>query len=128
MVVVKNRYENKVKKDIDKNGQKKNDKNRKETKYVWAPFSEAIFLVTADARESKFSFSVPIIPLHGLYYSSKDKHKYTAQELKDYFVVLNVRKDDQLVYYLKKGVVVIIGYSEDDLVIVNGEENDDEEG
>ncbi|ACP35455.1 conserved hypothetical protein [Sulfolobus islandicus L.S.2.15] len=124
MVVLKSRSGKQVKKDAGNTG---NKENKKAVKYVWLSSNKAIFLATADAKESKYSVSVPIIPLHGLYYSSKDKQKYTSKELSDYFVILNVKKDDQLVYYLRKGVVVIIGYSEDNLVIVsdeNGENND----
>ncbi|ACP35849.1 conserved hypothetical protein [Sulfolobus islandicus L.S.2.15] len=123
MVVLKSRFDKRVKKDtFNKNGK------RKEIKYVWVASNKAIFLVTAEAKESKYSYSAPIIPLHGIYYSSKDRKKYTAKELNDYFVVLNVRKDDQLVYYLKKGVVVIIGYSEDNVLIVYDEENGEGNG
>jgi len=81
---------------------------------------KAIFLVTGEPRESKYSYGIPIIPLHG-YYRSNGK-SYTAKELSDYFVVLNVPKDADI-DELKGKRVVILGYDEDALYI---DENNDE--
>ena len=83
--------------------------------------------MTGNPRENKYSFSVPIIPLHGIYYSSKDKRKYTAKELSDYFVVLNIDEEDADALKGKK--VVVLGYSENEALFVpndeGGDDNDD---
>ena len=89
---------------------------------------KAIFIITGEPRESKYSYSVPIIPLHGIYYSSKDKRKYTAKELSDYFVVLNIDKDDADALKGKK--IVVLGYNEDETLFVpadGGDKNGDSE-
>jgi hypothetical protein len=102
---------NSVKKD---DGRTKGD--RKKVKYVYLSSKKAVFLVTGEPRESKYSYSVPIIPLHGIYYSSKDKRKYTAKELGDYFVVLNIDEEDADALKGKK--VVVMGYNESETLFV----------
>ena len=104
---------NSVKKD---DGRQKGD--RKKVKYVYLSSKKAVFLVTGEPRESKYSYSVPIIPLHGIYYSSKDKRKYTAKELVDYFVMLNIDKEDADA--LKDKKVVVLGYNESETLFVPG--------
>ncbi len=53
--------------------------DHKKVKYVWVYSKKAIYLVTGEPRESKYSLGVPIIPLHGYYKSGKEL--YTAKEL-----------------------------------------------
>lgn len=108
----------KSKSQVNKNIAKKSD--GKKVKYVWIASRKAIFLVIDDPKESKYSYGVTIQPLYGYYKS--DGKSYTPKELSDYQVILNVKKDDELLKYLKKGKVVIIGYSEDDVIIVEGGE------
>jgi hypothetical protein len=91
---------------------------RNKVKYVWLLSKKAVFLVTGEPRKSKYSYSVPIIPLQGLYYSSKDKRKYTAKELNDYYVMLNIDKDDADALKGKK--VVVMGYNESETLFVPG--------
>ncbi|BFI76787.1 hypothetical protein [Sulfurisphaera ohwakuensis] len=80
--------------------------------------------MTGKPREAKYSYSVPIIPLHG-YYKTKGK-SYTAKELTDYYVVLNIDKDDGLIDVIKEGVkLIVLGYSEDEVLV---DENKDDEG
>jgi len=112
------------------NSNKKDDgrpkDDRKKVKYVYLSSRKAVFLVTGEPRESKYSYSVPIIPLHGIYYSSKDKRKYTAKELSDYYVVLNIDKDDADALKGKK--VVVMGYNESEMLFITadgGDENGD---
>jgi hypothetical protein len=107
------------------NGNKSSEKgDRKKIKYVWLASEKAIFLITGDIKESKYSYSVPIIPLHGIYYSSKDKRKYTAKELSDYFVVLNIDKDDADALKGKK--LIVLGYNESETLFVpRGDDNGD---
>ena len=100
----------------------------KKIKYVYLSSKKAVFLVTGNPRENKYSFSVPIIPLHGLYYSSKDKHKYTAKELANYYVVLNIDEEDAEALKGKK--IVVLGYSESEILLVpadGGDKNGDSE-
>jgi hypothetical protein len=94
--------------------------NRNKIIYVWLSSHKAIFIVTGEPKESKYSYGVPIIPLHG-YYKSKKK-SYTAFELRDYYVVLNLPKDADI-KGLKGKRVVIMGYDKDELYI---DENNDE--
>jgi len=103
-----------------KDGGRPEKGDRKKVKYVWVSSKKAIFLVTGEPRESKYSYGIPIIPLHG-YYRSNGK-SYTAKELSDYFVVLNVPKDADI-DELRGKRVVILGYDEDALYI---DQNDDE--
>jgi len=118
---------NKSKPNSDKKDDGRPKDDRKKVKYVYLSSKKAIFLVTGEPRESKYSYSVPIIPLHGLYYSSKDKRKYTAKELVDYFVVLNIDKEDADALRGKK--IVVLGYSENEALFVpndeGGDDNDD---
>jgi hypothetical protein len=101
--------------------------DRKKAKYIYLSSKKAVFLVTGEPRESKYSYSVPVIPLHGLYYSSKDKHRYTAKELANYYVVLNIDKEDADALRGKK--IVVLGYSENEALFVpndeGGDDNDD---
>jgi hypothetical protein len=102
--------------------------DRKKVKYVWVSSRKAVFLVTGEPRESKYSYSVPIIPLHGIYYSSKDKRKYTAKELSDYFVVLNIDEEDADALKGKK--VVVMGYNDNEMLVITangGDKNGDSE-
>jgi len=83
---------------------------------VWISSKKAVFLVTGEPRESKYSYSVPIIPIHGLYYSSKEKRRYTAKELGDYYTILNIDKDDANA--IKGKTIVVIGYTENETLFV----------
>jgi hypothetical protein len=112
---------------VRKNVYKKfSQNNRREVKYVWLASKKAIFLITGDIKESKYSYSVPIVPLHGIYYSSKDKRKYTANELSDYYVYLNIDEEDADALKGKK--LVVMGYDEDELLFVtmDGVNDDDD--
>jgi hypothetical protein len=105
-------FKSKSNKSKKPNGSKKGD--RKKVKYVWVSSKKAIFLVTGEPRESKYSIGIPIIPLHG-YYSSKGE-SYTAKELSDFYVILNLPKDFDIDEWKGKKVV-IIGYDQDALCI-----------
>jgi hypothetical protein len=89
---------------------------------VYLSLKKAIFIITGEPRESKYSYGVPIIPLHGYYRA--DGKTYTAKELSDYYVVLNLPKDADIAG-LKGKKVVILGYDKDELYI---DENDENEG
>ena len=89
---------------------------------MWLSSRKAIFIITGEPKESKYSYGVPIIPLHGYYRA--DGKRYTAKELSDYFVVLNLPKDADI-SELKGKRVVILGYGKDALYI---DENDEEGG
>jgi len=112
------------------NSDKKDDgrpkDDRKKVKYVWLSSKKAIFIITGEPRESKYSYSVPIIPLHGIYYSSKDKRKYTAKELGDYFVVLNIDEEDADALKGKK--VVVMGYNESETLLITDNGGDEKNG
>jgi len=110
-----------------KKGDKKDNepaKQKKETKYVWLLSNKAVFLVTGDPKESKYSYGVPIIPLFGYYRS--DGKRYTAKELSDYYVILNLPKDANL-DELKGKKLVILGFDEDEIYIEREEEDEKEE-
>jgi len=92
----------------------------KKVKYVWLSSHKAIFIITGEPRESKYSYGIPIIPLHGYYKANGES--YTAKELSEYFVVLNLPKDADI-SELKGKRVVILGYDQDALYI---DQNDDE--
>jgi len=98
---------------------------RKKVKYVWVSSRKAIFIIAGEPRESKCSYGIPIIPLHG-YYRSKGK-SYTAKELCDYYVVLNLPKEADI-SQLKGKRVVILGYDQDVLYIANDNDEDEGEG
>jgi hypothetical protein len=100
---------------------------RKKVKYVWLSSHKAIFIITGEVKESKYSYGVPIIPLHG-YYRSNGK-SYTAKELSDYYVILNLPKDADI-DELRGKKVVILGYDQDALYIGENEtdEGEDEGG
>jgi len=109
---------------VRKNNNKKfTQNNRRDVKYVWLASKKAVFIITGEPRESKYSYSVSIVPLHGIYYSSKDRRKYKANELNDYFVVLNIDKDDADALKGKK--LVVMGYDEDELLFVTADGGDD---
>jgi len=95
---------------------------RKKVKYVWLSSKKAIYIITGEPRESKYSYGVPIIPLHG-YYKSKGE-SYNAKELSEYFVVLNLPKDADI-DGLKEKRVVIMGYDKDELYIDENETGED---
>ena len=103
------------------NGSKKGD--RKKVKYVYLSSKKAVFLVTGEPRENKYSYGVPIIPLHGYYRA--DGKRYTAKELSDYFVVLNLPKDADI-DGLKEKRVVIMGYDKDEIYIDENETDKNE--
>ena len=86
---------------------------------------KAIFIITGEPRESKYSYGVPIIPLHGYYRA--DGKTYTAKELSDYYVVLNLPKDADI-DGLKGKKVVILGYDKDALYIDENDEGEEEGG
>lgn len=96
-----------------------NDKRK--VKYVWLSSRKAIFLVTGEPRESKYSYGIPIIPLLG-YYRANGK-SYTAEELRNYYVVLNLPKDADI-SELEGKKAVIVGYGKDALYIDENETND----
>ena len=110
-----------------KNGNKKDNGrsekgDHKKVKYVWVSSKKAIYLVTGEPRESKYSYGVPIIPLHGYYKSGKES--YTAKELSDYYVILNLPKDADI-DGLKEKRVVIKGYDKDEIYIDENETDED---
>gem|GEM_PF-1008163 len=90
----------------------------KKVKYVWLSSHKAIFIITGEPRESKYSYGIPIIPLHGYYKANGES--YTAKELSEYFVVLNLPKDADI-SELKGKRVVILGYDQDALYIDENE-------
>ena len=98
--------------------------NKKEVKYVYLYSRKAVFLITGQPRKNKYSYGVPIIPLHGIYYSSKDKHKYTAKELSEYYVVLNIDAEDADVLRGKK--VVVLGYDDNEMLVITDNGGDDD--
>ncbi|WP_100149706.1 hypothetical protein [Saccharolobus islandicus] len=114
MVVLKRKSQKESNKD---DGRQKGD--RKKVKYVYLASKKAVFLVTGKPRESKYSYGVPILPLHGYYKS--DGKRYTAKELSNYYIILNLDKDDGLIDELEKGKVVVIGYDEKDVLVVEGD-------
>jgi hypothetical protein len=95
---------------------------RKKVKYVWLSSKKAIYIITGEPRESKYSYGVPIIPLHGYYKSGKES--YTAKELSDYYVILNLPKDADI-DGLKEKRVVIMGYDKDEIYINENETGED---
>ena len=110
-----------------KNGNKKDNGrsekgDHKKVKYVWISSKKAIYLVTGKPRESKYSYGVPIIPLHG-YYRANGK-SYTAKELTNYYVILNLPKDADI-DGLKEKRLVVMGYDEDEIYI-DANDNDGE--
>ena len=109
----------KVKQNVNK---KFSQNNRSEIKYVWLASRKAIFIIRGDIKESKYSYGIPIVPLLG-YYKAKDK-TYTAKELSEYYVILNLPKDADI-SELEGKKVVIVGYGKDVLYI---DENNDEKG
>jgi len=108
---------------VKQNVNKKFSQNdKKEVKYVWLSSRKAIFIITGDIKESKYSYGIPIIPLLGYYRSNS--RSYTADELRNYYVVLNLPKDADI-SELEGKKVVIVGYGKDVLYI---DENNDEKG
>jgi hypothetical protein len=114
-------FKSKSNKSKKSNGRSKSD--RKKVKYVWVYSKKAIYLVTGEPRESKYSIGVPIIPLHGYYKSGKKL--YTAKELSDYYVILNLPKDADVDEWKGKRVV-IQGYDQDALYIRENETDKNE--
>jgi len=108
--------------DKKRDGRSEKGDRKKAKKYVYLSSKKAIFIITGEPRESKYSYGVPIIPLHGYYRA--DGKTYTAKELSDYYVVLNLPKDADI-DGLKGKKVVILGYDKDELYI---DENDEEGG
>jgi hypothetical protein len=117
---------NSVKKHDGKRDGRPEKGDQKKVKYVYLSSKKAVFLVTGDIKKSKYSYSVPIIPLHGIYYSSKEKRKYTAKELVGYFVVLNIDEEDANVLKGKK--IVVLGYSENEALFVPANEKERGDG
>ena len=121
-------FRSKSNSDKKDDGRQKSDRKKvnpergdlKKVKYVWLSSHKAIFIITGEPRESKYSYGIPIIPLHGYYKANGES--YTAKELSEYFVVLNLPKDADI-SELKGKRVVILGYDEDALYI---DQNDDE--
>ena len=102
------------------------DGKRKPVKYVYLASKKAVFLVTGGPKESKYSYGVPIIPLHG--YFKADGKKYAAKDLADYYVILNLDKDDGLVDEIRNGVkLVAVGYKEDEVLVVEDDGEGEEE-
>jgi hypothetical protein len=106
-------------------GKKANDRSRR-TIYVELASDEAIFLINGEVRESKYSFGVPIIPLYGNFKSTKEKKVYSADELRDYNVILNVSKDADI-DELKGKRLAVIGFNESE-VLIEDEEDEGGEG
>jgi hypothetical protein len=100
----------------NKRGGRSEKGDRRKVKYVYLISKKAVFLVTGEPRKSKYSYGVPIIPLSGIYCSKKDKRKYTAKELVDYFVVLNIDEEDADT--LKGKRIVVMGYNESETLFV----------
>ena len=110
-------------------GQKKdegNQVNRKTAKYVYLSSRKAVFIITGEARQNKYNYSLPIIPLHGIYYSSREKRKYTARELSDYYVILNIDAEDTDALKGKK--IVVMGYDESETLVIAASGDDDNGG
>jgi hypothetical protein len=107
----------------NKNKNKKDNGRSKERKikYVWLASRKAVFIITGEPRESKYSYGVPIIPLHGYYRS--DGKIYTAKELSDYYVILNLPKDAD-VDELKGKKIVIVGYDDNEVLLTTNEGGD----
>jgi len=95
--------------------------DRKKVIYVWVSSKKAIYLVRGEPRESPYSYGIPIIPLQG-YYRSNGK-TYTAKELSDYYVILNLPKDADVDEWKGK-MVVVQGYDQDALYIRESETNE----
>jgi hypothetical protein len=106
-----------------KDGGRPEKGDRKKVIYVWVSSKKAIYLVTGEPRESKYSIGIPIIPLHG-YYRSNGK-SYTAKQLSDYYVILNLPKDADVDEWKGKRVV-IQGYDQDALYIRENETDKNE--
>ena len=105
----------------------RSDGKRKEIKYVYPASRRVIFLATGEPKESKYSYGVPIVPLYGKY-KAKDGKVYDAGELRDYYVVLNLDKDDGLVDAIKEGVkVVVLGFKDDEIAVDGDEDEKDGE-
>ncbi len=107
-----------------KKDDRKKDGAKKQVKYVYLLSRKAIFIITGEPKEGKYGYSVPIIPVHGVYYASKEKKKYKAKELDEYYIILNIDKDD--VDAIKGKKVVIMGYAEGEVLFVpadGGEKN-----
>ena len=114
------------KKDTRQKDDRKKDGAKKQVKYVYLSSKKAIFIITGEPKEGKYGYSVPIVPVHGIYYVSKEKKKYKAKELADFYVILNIDKDD--VEALKGKKVVVMGYAESEMLFVptnneSGEKN-----
>jgi hypothetical protein len=109
---------------LKKNRKKANGSNndKKDLKYVWLASQKATFLIVGEPRKAKYSYGVQIIPLYGLFKSTKEGKIYDANELKDYNVVLNLPKDAD-VSKLKGKRIAVVGYKKDEILI---EENDEE--
>ena len=119
--VVKIKQDKRNKKD---NG--RSDDGRRPVKYVYLASKKAVFLVVGEPKESRYSYGVPIIPLHGFY--KADGQKYTAKDLSDYHVILNLDKDDGLVDEIRNGVkLVAVGYKEDEVLVVEDDGEGEEE-
>nr|WP_012954640.1 hypothetical protein [Saccharolobus solfataricus]ABA64554.1 hypothetical protein [Saccharolobus solfataricus P2] len=102
---------------------KDNGKKGKPIKYVYLASHKGVFLVTGEVKESKYSYGVHIIPLHG-YYKAKNG-TFKAKDLSDYYVILNIdKKNEDLVNAIKNAKLVVIGYKEDEVLIVErGDDN-----
>ena len=124
MGLFNNNKQNANKKDSGqpKAGQNGEKGERKTAKYVYLSSRKAVFLVTGEARQNKYNYSLPIIPLHGIYYSAKDKRKYTARELSDYYIILNIEEEDADALEGKK--VVVMGYDESETLVIAAEGDD----
>ena len=107
------------KKDIGRTDGRTDDR-RREVKYVYLASKKAVYLVAGEPKESQYSYGVPIVPLYGKF-RAKDGKVYDAGELRDYYVVLNVDKDDGLVDAIKEGVKVVVLGFKDDEIAVDGE-------
>ena len=99
--------------------------DRKKVKYVWISSRKAIFIITGDIKESKYSYGVPIIPLIG-FYRSKGK-SYTAKELGNYYVILNLPKDVNI-DELEGKRIVVLGYDKDAIYIDESDTSDESNG
>jgi len=114
-------FKSKSKTQVNKGNTTRAKGDRKSVKYVYLSSHKAIFIITGEIKESKYSYGIPIVPLLG-YYRSNGK-SYTADELRNYYVVLNLPKDADI-SELEGKKVVIVGYDKDALYIDENETND----
>jgi hypothetical protein len=108
------------------NARRATDDTHDRTVYVYLASKEAVFLVTGQPKESKYSYGVPIVPLEGKY-RAKDGAVYDACRLRGKRVVLNLRKDEdgEVVKAIGHGVkLVAFGFAENEVLLIEEEGED----